>query len=183
MIKCVASRGRFGVFLVVAGALLAGLLTLWTGGSLGLQALWAQAPKPLDKPPEGQTYVGTKNCASCHLDQFLDWRGTKHAKGFEILPAKYRADASCLKCHTTGFGEATGFKSAAATPQLVGASCESCHGPGNKHAEIAKSFGEKKLDKDQEAYVRSTIHRMQPKNVCVDCHLTRAHKKHPPYEK
>ena len=143
----------------------------------------AQASKPLDKPPAGQTYVGSKECSSCHFDQFLTWRETKHSKGFDILPAKYHEDKNCLKCHATGYGEATGFLSKAKTPGLVGASCESCHGPGSKHTEIAKSFGKKKLAKDEEAYVRSTIYLMQPKNVCVQCHLSRAHKKHPDYEK
>jgi len=163
-----------------------GMLVLLVSQFLGVvPAVQAQgtAQKPLEKPPEGQTFMGAKNCSACHLDQYLDWRETKHAKGFEILPSKYREDASCLKCHTTGFGEATGFKAIAATPQLVGAACESCHGPGSKHGEIAKSFGQKKLSKEEELYVRSTIYRMQPKNVCVDCHLTRAHKKHPPYQK
>jgi hypothetical protein len=143
----------------------------------------AQAPQALEAPPEGQTFVGAKTCASCHFDQFLDWRQTKHSKAFDILPARYKTDQTCLKCHATGLGEETGFKSLAATPDLVGASCESCHGPGSKHSEIAKSFGDKKLTEQEEAYVRSTIHLMQPKNVCVDCHLTRAHQKHPDYVK
>ncbi len=140
-------------------------------------------PKPFEKVPEGQKYVGSKVCGSCHFDQLLSWKSTKHAKGFEILPAKYQEDKTCLKCHSTGFGEETGFKSIADTPDLVGASCESCHGPGSKHSEIAKQFSGKKLSADEDKYVRSSIYKMQPKNVCVDCHLTRAHKKHPPYDK
>lgn len=142
----------------------------------------AQDQKPLEEPPKDQTYVGTKNCASCHFEQYLDWRQTKHAKAFDILPAKYRNDASCLKCHTTGHGEPSGY-SGAATPDLVAVTCESCHGPANKHGEIAKTFGNKKLTEAEEAYVRSTVHKMQPGNACVNCHLTRAHKKHPPYDK
>lgn len=171
------------MLLVSAGVSVGALASTGHLVVVGVPAAWAAAPEPLAKPPEGQTFVGAKTCSACHLDQFMDWRGTKHAKGFDMLPAKYRQDASCLKCHTTGFGDPTGFKSIEATPALAGASCESCHGPGSKHGEIAKGFGQKKLDKAEEAYVRSTIHRMQPKNVCVDCHLTRAHKKHPPYDK
>lgn len=166
------------------------IVVVLLGASIGLHLfgggtprVLAQGLKRLDKPPAGQTYVGSKECSSCHFDQFLTWRETKHAKGFDILPAKYQADKSCLKCHTTGHGEPNGFESKAKTPGLVGASCESCHGPGSKHAEIAKSYGKKKLAKDEEAYVRSTIHLMQPQNVCVQCHLSRAHKKHPPYTK
>jgi hypothetical protein len=142
-----------------------------------------QEQKPLDKPPEGQTFIGSKACSACHLDQFLTWRQTKHAKAFEILPDKYKTDKSCLKCHATGLGEKNGFESIEATPNLAGTSCESCHAAGSKHAEIAKTFTGKKLSKDEEAYVRSTIYKMQPKNVCVDCHITRAHKKHPEYQK
>jgi len=141
------------------------------------------AQQPLPQPPEGQTYVGTKECAACHFEQFMQWRGTPHAKAFEVLPAKYHTDGSCLKCHTTGHGEPTGFKSVQATPNLVGNSCENCHGPGSKHADVAKSFGQKKLSEQEQAYVRSTIHRMQPKNVCVDCHLAAKHQPHPKYDK
>jgi hypothetical protein len=171
------------VLLVLVGGFLGAFLTAGVSGLLGAGALQDKPPKPLAKPPEGQTYVGVKNCAACHLDQYLDWRGTKHAKGFDILPARYRTDASCLKCHTTGYGEPTGFKSVAATPNLVGTSCEACHGPGSKHAEIAKSYATKKLTDAEKAYVQSTIYKIQPKNVCIDCHVTRAHKKHPEFVK
>jgi hypothetical protein len=140
-------------------------------------------PKPFEKVPEGQTFVGTKVCGSCHFDQLLDWKKTKHAKGFEILPMKYREDKSCLKCHTTGLGDPTGFKSVAETPELIGASCESCHGPGSKHAELSKKYFGKKPTPEEEKYLRSSIHKMQPRNVCVECHNTRAHKKHPDYDK
>jgi len=141
------------------------------------------AQEPLAQPPEGQTYVGSRECASCHFDQFMSWRSTPHAKGFEILPEKYRADAACLKCHSTGHGQASGFTSLAATPNLVGTSCESCHGPGSKHGEVAKSFGQNQLNEQQQAYVRSTIHRLLPKNVCVECHAAQSHKAHPNYDK
>jgi len=146
-------------------------------------ALFAQDLKPLDKPPAGQTFVGEKLCSSCHFDQNLTWRKSKHSKGFEVLSEKYRSDKSCLKCHTTGFEEATGFKSAEATPGLVGTSCEACHGPGSKHAETAKQYTGKELSDAQKKYVGSTIYRMQPKNVCVGCHLAQSHKKHPDYVK
>lgn len=182
-----SKRTRLFLRLALA-AVVAGLLGGWAvkqffGEDTPQVVAAAGDLKPLAKPPEGQKFVGAKECSSCHFDQFLTWRETKHAKGFDVLPAKYHDDKSCLKCHTTGHGHDTGFVSKAKTPGLVGASCESCHGPGSKHVEIAKGFGKKKLSKDEEAYVRSTIHLMQPKNVCVDCHLSRAHKKHPEYEK
>jgi hypothetical protein len=155
----------------------------WLLGLPRQNASAQDAAKPFAQPPEGQTYVGSKVCASCHLEQYSVWKQTKHAKGFEILPAKYRADESCLKCHSTGHGEKSGFVSIDATPALQGTSCEACHTAGSKHAEIAKSFGNKKLGKDEEAYVRSSIYKLRPKNACIECHIDKAHKKHPPYDK
>jgi hypothetical protein len=142
-----------------------------------------QDQKPLEKPPTGQTFVGEKACAACHFEQNMTWKKTKHAKGFEVLPEKYRSDNSCLKCHSTGFGEETGFKSPEATPGLVGTSCEACHGPGSKHAEIAKQFTGKDLTDAQKKYVGSTIYRIDPANKCAGCHAAQTHKKHPDYVK
>jgi hypothetical protein len=130
-----------------------------------------------------QTYVGTQKCAACHFEQFTVWKQTKHAKAFEILPAKYRQDASCLKCHATGFGEPTGFKDASNTA-LAGTSCEACHGPGSKHAEVSKPFAKKKTLSDDEAKIaRGSIHRMPPNNGCVVCHADKGHKPHPKFDK
>jgi hypothetical protein len=161
--------------------LLVGLLGIVALSTLVREKLAAQ--EPLASPPEGQTFVGAKECAACHFEQFMTWRATPHAKAFEQLPEKYRTDSTCLKCHTTGHGQPTGFKSVQETPNLVGNSCEGCHGPGSKHAEVAKSYGQKKLSEQEQAYVRSTIHRMQPQNVCAQCHLAVGHKQHPKYEK
>ena len=41
----------------------------------------------------------------------MTWKKTKHAKeAWESVPAKYRASAECLPCHSTGYGEATRFQ-------------------------------------------------------------------------
>jgi hypothetical protein len=143
---------------------------------LSLCVLCLLAPNSAEAdPPADQSYIGSKKCSSCHFDQFLKWRGTKHAKAFDLLPAKYQADAKCLKCHTTGFGEETGFKDPTTTAGLLSVSCESCHGPGSKHEEIAKPFAQKKLSPEEEAMVRGSIWKMLPKNVCVECHKVQGH--------
>jgi hypothetical protein len=154
-----------------SGSQVAWLATIGVVMALGMLS----PPAAQADPPADQTFIGSKKCSACHFDQFLKWRATPHAKTFDILTAKHQANAKCLKCHTTGYGEATGFKSLAATPALVGVSCESCHGPGSKHEEIAKPFAGKKLTPEQETTVRGSIWKMLPKNVCVDCHRVQGH--------
>lgn len=126
-------------------------------------------------PPTGQTYIGAKDCASCHFKQFMSWKKTKHSKTFDLLTAKYETDVTCLKCHTTGYGEATGFKDKVTTASLAGTTCESCHGPGSKHAEVCKAFGKEKLNAEQEKQARDSIWSMLPTNVCVQCHKVQGH--------
>jgi hypothetical protein len=167
------------MLLLVAGTLVVATVQSPDGPPL----LWAQDLKPLDKPPADQTYVGEKTCASCHFDQDLAWRKTKHAKGFQDLPEKYRQDKSCLKCHATGFGTATGFKSIEETPALQGTSCEACHGPGSKHAAMAKTTLGKELTAEQKKYYASSIYKVLPHAACIECHVVQGHKKHPDYVK
>lgn len=127
-------------------------------------------------PPADQEYTGVKRCASCHFEQFMAWRTTQHSKAFELLPPQYQKDEKCLKCHTTGYGEPSGFKDFATTPALAGVTCESCHGPGSKHEEICQPFAKiKELTPEQEAKLRGSIWLMLPQNVCVECHKTKGH--------
>jgi hypothetical protein len=134
-------------------------------------------------PPAGQTYVGTKKCASCHFEQYMTWKKHKHALSFEILPAKYRTDATCLKCHSTGFGEPTGFTSEAATPDLVGNTCENCHGAGSEHVKIAEKFaGQKSLSDADKKLVRESTVKLRSE-VCAACHMGASHRAHEKIEK
>jgi hypothetical protein len=127
-------------------------------------------------PPAGQTYTGSKRCASCHFEQFMKWKVEKHSKTFDLLPAKYQKDPKCLKCHSTGYGEPTGFKDIASTPSLAGNTCENCHGPGSKHEEVCKPLAKvKKLTPAQLKAAKDSIWLLLPGNVCVTCHLTKAH--------
>ena len=154
----------------------------------------AQAPKDAVKhlagaaepvPPADQTFIGVNKCSSCHFDKFSDWKKQqdKHAKAFDILPAASKTDPNCLSCHSTGFGQASGFKTVA-DKALAGVTCEACHGPGSKHEEIAKPFATKKQKSaEEEKIARDSIYLMLPENVCVTCHSARAHKKHPEYAK
>jgi hypothetical protein len=139
----------------------------------------AAAAEQEPAPPADQQYTGVKQCASCHFEQFMKWKSTKHAMTFDLLPAQYQTDNKCHECHTTGFGAPTGFKTAAASADLKGTTCEACHGPGSKHAEIAKQFANQKLTAEQEKAVRDSIWKVLPKNVCISCHIVQGHHESP----
>ncbi|MHC4177923.1 MAG: multiheme c-type cytochrome [Planctomycetota bacterium] len=165
---------------IIVGGALAALLALvlisvWT--DVGSAQPGAAEPAGEPAPPGGQTYTGSKRCASCHFKQFMAWKKDKHSKVFELLPKKYQADPKCLKCHTTGYGEPTGFQDAKSSSSLAGVTCESCHGPGSKHEEVCKPLATvKKLNPAQQKQANDSIWRMLPKNVCVECHATKGHK-------
>jgi len=150
---------------VLAGALL-------TMDSSPVQAVPAEAEKPT--PPADQTYVGVHECAECHEKEFEAWKKTGHSRAFELLTEKYEKDAKCLKCHTTGYETPTGYKDES-TPDLKAVTCESCHGPGSKHAEICEAFGDKKLTEEEEEAAERSIWEVLPKNVCIKCHTRVAH--------
>ena len=94
-------------------------------------------------------FIGTKACKKCHIKQFKSWAETKMAKAFDLLKPSVRAEAKkkagldpekdysqdpeCLPCHTTGYSRAGGFVSLEKTSQLVGVSCEMCHGAGSEY--------------------------------------------------
>ena len=168
-----------GIALLVVGCVLA-------GNTVHSQPPEAKDAAPEPAAPSGQTYIGVKRCSSCHFKQYMSWKKTKHAKdAWESVPAKYRTAAECLACHTTGYGAATGFKDAASTANLVGTTCEACHGPGSKHEEACKPYlNKKKLDPAEEKIARDSIYKVLPGNVCTACHaVPQGHKDHPKYDK
>ncbi len=170
-----------GIFLVASPALLFFALKTPAAPAPRQDEVVKNQPEPT--PPAGQTYIGMKNCSACHFEQYAIWKSDKHTKAFEILPEKYKTDAACLKCHTTGFGEESGFKTAADT-HLAGTTCEACHGPGSKHQEICKDFATaKKLSPEQEQLARDSIYKLLPTNACIGCHTSKAHKAHMEYDK
>jgi hypothetical protein len=86
-------------------------------------------------------FTGSETCKGCHETQYESFTGnSKKAKSFssiqrmqkKLTPAEF---SDCFKCHTTGYGEPGGFRSAEETPDLKNPGCESCHGPGSLHAE------------------------------------------------
>ncbi|MDJ0976022.1 MAG: cytochrome c family protein [Planctomycetota bacterium] len=146
----------------------------------------AEDPKP--------EYVGVKACKACHFKQHKTFLKTKLAKSYEHLKPgvsaerkkasgldvdkDYTKDPKCLKCHTTAYGEHSGFpalvegkewtKEEKARAELhAGVNCEACHGP---HSLV---IPHKKKHKD---YKRADIVKLgafaptKPEN-CDHCHV------------
>lgn len=129
-------------------------------------------------------YVGAKDCGGCHKAEMQDWQRSVHGKAIETLAAgkksgpkhkaglnpdkDYSNDEKCLKCHTTGLKEKGGFVDRNSTPDLVGVSCEACHGPGSDYRAIHKS---KMLEfKSAEARAAGATYASKGDKVCEKCH-------------
>ena len=111
-------------------------------------------------PSGNATYVGASKCRKCHSKEFRKWQKTAHAKNFEILTLMGRdKDSECVKCHSTGYGEARGFVDVATTPNLAGTTCEACHGPGSEHITV-----------DTEDVEKAKATTSLPTGACAKCH-------------
>ncbi len=117
--------------------------------------------------PRG-AFSGSASCASCHQDAHAIWGEGLHARAIETLHKDYRgvaqaiADPACVRCHSVGFGYATGFAAADAPggpsrdalAVLAGVGCEACHGPGARH--VVSALASDILRSDE--------------TTCMECH-------------
>jgi hypothetical protein len=84
-------------------------------------------------------YVGVTACKMCHSGAakgaiYESWEKTKHAQSFASLPDDKKTDATCLACHTTGYGKPGGYDPKSETAEkLASVECEACHGPGKDY--------------------------------------------------
>ncbi len=152
----------------IAGASLAVVLTFFCAGvdtpavagdvaTLSGSAVMAALAAGEDSAP---AYVGSNKCKMCHAKQYKSWKKNKHAKVMDILKAgnssqkktahnldpgkDYTQDATCLACHTVGFGKPGGYavpaaddkKAAKRAKHLAGVGCEACHGPGGAYLDL-----------------------------------------------
>jgi hypothetical protein len=119
---------------------------------------------------QANSYVGSGGCAGCHGDKHFEWVHTGHAGAINALIGTNGAIsayfmANCVKCHSVGKDQPTGFLDITNTPHLSNVGCESCHGPSGWH---------KYSDKD---LIRPAT--SQSPMICGSCHQD-AH--HPTYE-
>ncbi|AWV90568.1 multiheme c-type cytochrome [Bradymonas sediminis] len=111
-----------------------------------LKSLQMAVKREVVPPKEGEAfYVGTNNCATCHVGAKKFWDGTAHAKAVKTLEDRDKLfDQSCIGCHVVGYEKPGGSvigklhyeaKLGERTIQkdLENVGCENCHGPGSAH--------------------------------------------------
>jgi hypothetical protein len=114
------------------------------------------------KGDDNKTYIGSEACKECHESEYSTFiKYAKKATSFKsilTMESKITKDEfkTCFECHTTGYGEKSGFVSQAETPELKNAGCEVCHGPGSLHV---------KSDGDPDA-IKTNL----SINDCTKCH-------------
>jgi len=150
------------------------------------------------------TYIGVKKCKSCHFKQWNSWRKTKMATTFEVLkpgvrseektklkfdPNKdYTKDATCLGCHTSGFGIPGGYivpadgdtEAKEQAADNAGVTCEGCHGPGSKSVKIQEDIKENKRPYKFAELQAVGFHRAGVRS-CTPCHNASDPGKEPGY--
>ena len=131
---------------------------LWVAGggaSLAVVLMSCATTRTMLAPPSipGATFVGTKECATCHEKLVRDFRTADHAK----LQAKGKnaVDMGCESCHGPGSKhvEAGGGKGLIVNPKKSPETCYQCH-----------------LDKKAEFSLPYTHPVSTGKVSCSDCH-------------
>ena len=94
----------------------------------------AACPEP---GPGESGYAGSGACQDCHDEAWSTWQKTKHARAFTALEEKQKSlHLECVGCHVTGWQRPGGVcRLDALAAESHGVGCESCHGPGARHAE------------------------------------------------
>jgi hypothetical protein len=105
-------------------------------------------------------YVGVSTCQTCHAEEYEVWKSTGHAKAYATLSsASKEFNLDCVGCHVTGY-ERPGGSTVTHVADLTNVQCETCHGPGEKHAATAD---------------KTLINRVPSLTLCAEgCH-------HPPH--
>jgi hypothetical protein len=90
---------------------------------------------PAPAPGEA-AFVGNTVCAECHAEAFPVWEASKHRQAWKTLEdAGKQFHLNCTGCHVTGWERPGGVCRLDKVAGRENVGCESCHGPGSRHAE------------------------------------------------
>ncbi len=102
-------------------------------GDIVLPTLAEEGTRPRD--PRG-SYAGPSTCTPCHAAEAARHARSRHARPSESLRrSEQLASPGCTRCHVTAAAYDGGWTTRPEDADLVGVTCESCHGPGREHAE------------------------------------------------
>lgn len=138
-------------------------------------------------------YVGSHKCKMCHMKESKSWKDSKKYSALDTLepgkaeeakkahgldPSKdYTQDATCVACHTTGYGKAGGYaipeagdkKAEKHAKRLAGVGCESCHGPGSKYIDFHKEIMKSGRTYTREEMYEAGMTKIE-ESTCTACH-------------
>ena len=160
------------------------MLVAWAVLSFGLIL-------PAAAGPDASKVVGPTECAECHKDETVVWKGTHHFKTFRIMPRsdkareiadkmgikRVKAESLCLDCHFTN--QIVNDKE----KPIAGISCESCHSASKEWVKVHSEFSGKKKETESaaEAAARWALAEekgmIRPKRIyllaknCYGCHV------------
>jgi predicted CXXCH cytochrome family protein len=143
-----------GAFIVVAGAVGVGAActdeqTITVTDTVTVTDTIAVAVKPGPDTEGGffgyfDAEAGQTNCGNCHAGIQSRWEGTNHADAYNGLVNSGGAQDFCYGCHTVSekgnsYADAgvPGGWNAVNDSSYHDVQCESCHGPGGDHPELA----------------------------------------------
>ena len=108
------------------------------------------------KRPTAGPWVTSRQCRSCHNQQYKDWSQSGHAHAYaSLMTEKRHFDHQCWSCHVTAAGQPGGPQTPTEVGPLRNVQCEACHGPGEKHLEKP---------------VAGNIALAPSEKVCLQCH-------------
>lgn len=153
--------------------------------------------QPAPAPKARYQYVGMKKCKMCHVAEYGSWlesakggswnalqpganAGAKKKAGLDEK-RDYSGDERCLKCHTVGFGAASGYsvpnpndpRSVQQATSREGVGCEACHGPGSGFVPIMQDIlrNERRY---RDAELMAAGLNITGSGTCIRCHTEQA---------
>lgn len=139
-----------------------------------LKDLQMKTERELIPPVEGEPfYVGTNQCATCHVEAHEFWQNTAHASAVQTLEVRDKLfDQNCISCHVVGYEKPGGsvigelkYEAPLGDRQiekdLENVGCESCHGPGSEHMQ-------RPVDAEGSPQF---IHATPAADDCMECHV------------
>lgn len=142
------------------------------------QIVEVEVPEPVyeDLPEGAAGYLGYSDqtasltvCGKCHVGKQSEWETTAHADAWAGLQDSGGSQSFCEGCHTAGQlgnpSDIDGGWTATADTRYHDVQCESCHGPGQDHAD----------NPDASQPFASLAVSLDPVAGCAECHSGNHH--------